>query len=412
MKLATTRAWGIALASICASILGLCRVARAEPPSSHATPIYVLSVWTNDSDDQAEALSQQLRSRVRQVAGWSLLETTQSFETLAIALRCPPTPNQSCLDRIGEHLHTDHYVWGTMAKEKAGEVSADIRLWSRGKPSIEASETYSDNLKDPSDDTLRAIAGKLVAKVLGSTPTGVLVVHAGTGKGAVLVDGASKGQLDEGSARLNVPVGQHTVSVRLSGFEAEGKTVAIVEGTEEEVTVPLSAVSHEPSEAPAQEAEPEPAEHRGSAFPLRKALMVTAFVAGGLFLAGAIIEGVVWENDRSGSNNDRANIPASVTDVCNVPMPMSQTAMVLSAAQDACSKNSNATGASTGAWIFGGVGLGLVATGVVLLVTEPSHAAPTEPAQASARPRVTRPSVDVVPTFGPHVSGLGLRVSF
>jgi len=411
MKLATTRAWGIALASICAYILGLCGVARAEPPSSHATPVYVLSVWTNDADDQADALTQQLRSRVRQVAGWSLLETTQSFETLAIALRCPPTPNQSCLDRIGEHLHADHYVWGTMAKEKAGEVSADIRLWSRGKPSVEASETYSDNLKDPSDDTLRAIAGKLIAKVLGSTPTGVLVVHAGTGKGAVLVDGASKGHLDEGSARLNVPVGQHTISVRLSGFEAESKTVAIVEGTEEEVTVPLSAASHDASEAPAQEAEPAP-EHRSSGFPLRKALTVTAFVAGGLFLAGAIIEGVVWESDKSGSNSDRSSIPASVTDVCSSSQLAGQPPTVQNAAQDACSKNNSATGASTGAWVFGGVGLGLIATGVVLLVTDPGHPPSTEPAQASARPRVIRPSVDVVPTFGPHVSGLGLRVTF
>jgi hypothetical protein len=408
MKLATTRAWGIALA-ICASILGVCGIARAEPPSSRATPVYVLSVWTNDADDQAEALTQQLRSRVRQVAGWSLLETTQSFETLAIALRCPPTPNQSCLDRIGEHLHADHYVWGTMAKEKAGEVSADIRLWSRGKPSVEASETYSDNLKDASDDTLRAIAGKLIAKVLGSAPTGVLVVHAGTGKGAVLVDGASKGQLDDGNARLNVPVGQHTISVRLSGFEADSKPVTIVEGTEEEVTVSLSAVSHEPSEAPAQEAEPAP-EHKGSAFPLRKVLTYSAFVAGGILILGAVAEGIVWENDKSGSNNDRSNIPASVTDVCNPPPGQPQS--VLSAAQDACSKNSSATGASTGAWVFGAVGVGLIATGVVLLVTDPGHPAATEPAQASARPRATRPSVDVVPTFGPHVSGLGVRVTF
>ena len=72
--------------------------------------------------------------------------------TLSLALRCPPTPNQSCLDRIGDQLHADHYVWGTMAKEKAGEVSAELRLWSRGKPQVEASEMYSDNLKDPGDE--------------------------------------------------------------------------------------------------------------------------------------------------------------------------------------------------------------------------------------------------------------------
>ena len=55
--------------------------------NSKATPIYVLSVWTNDADDQADALTAALRSRVRQLPGWSLAETTQSFETLAIAGR-------------------------------------------------------------------------------------------------------------------------------------------------------------------------------------------------------------------------------------------------------------------------------------------------------------------------------------
>ena len=68
----------------------------------------------------------------------AIVLTEGSFETLAIALRCPPTPNQACLDRIGEHLHADHYVWATMAKEKAGEVTADVRLWSRGKPAVDA----------------------------------------------------------------------------------------------------------------------------------------------------------------------------------------------------------------------------------------------------------------------------------
>jgi hypothetical protein len=409
MKLAMGRASGIALAWVCASVLLVCGSARAEPPNSHATPLYVLSVWTNDADDQADALTQQLRSRVRQMPGWSLLETSQSFETLAIALRCPPTPNQACLDRVGEHLHADHYVWGTMAKEKAGEVTADIRLWSRGKPSTDASETYSENLKDPSDDALRAVAAKLIGKVLGSAaPMGVLVVHAGTGRGAVLVDGTTKGTLDEGTARLNVAVGQHTVSVRLAGFEADSKSVTVAEGTENEVSVTLTAVSSE-SEHPAPEAEAAP-ERPGSPFPVRKVLAYSALVAGALLLAGAVAEGVAWENDKSASNNDRANIPASVNDVCSIPP--GQPPSVVMSAQDACTKNSNATGASTGAWIFGGIGAALVGTGVVLLVTDPGHPTATEPAQAANRPVVTRPTLSVQPSFGPHVAAFGLRVTF
>jgi len=86
---------------------------------------------------------------------------------------------------------------------------------------------------------------------------------------------------------------------------------------------------------------------------------------------------------------------------------MGQPPSVMSAAQDACSKNSNATGASTGAWIFGGLGAALVGTGVVLLVTDPGHPDVTEPAQAMARPRV-----EVVPSVGPRLGVLGLRLTF
>ncbi len=203
------RAFALALMALVVSIvLFHSAPARAEPANGKATPVYVLSVWTNDVDDQADALTQALRSRVRQAPGWSLVETNQSFETLSIALRCPPTPNQLCLDRIGDQLHADHYVWGTMSKEKSGEVTADLRLWTRGKPQTEATESYAENLKDPSDDALRSVAGRLFAKLTSSNTSGTLVVHAGTASGTVVVDGAPKGKLDEGIARIALPEGR------------------------------------------------------------------------------------------------------------------------------------------------------------------------------------------------------------
>ena len=134
--------------------------ARAEAPSAKATPVYVLSIWTEDADDQADALTQALRSRVQQVAGWSLLQASQSFETFAIALKCPPKPDPACLQRIGDQLKADHYVWGTMDKKRGppSEVNVDLHLWARGKPDANAHESYADSLKDPNDETLRATA--------------------------------------------------------------------------------------------------------------------------------------------------------------------------------------------------------------------------------------------------------------
>src|SRR5690349_6505730 len=123
-----------------AMLLSLPRYARAETPSARATPVYVLAVRTDDSDDQADALTLALRARVRVAAGWSLLDTNQSFETLSIALRCPPRPDGACLQRIGDQLKTDKYIWGTMRKRTAGQVIAELHLWSRGKPGTDATE--------------------------------------------------------------------------------------------------------------------------------------------------------------------------------------------------------------------------------------------------------------------------------
>src|ERR1019366_8742250 len=124
-----TRATRLALALLAATptTMALSRPARAEAPNTKAQPVYVLTLSTDDSDDQAEALTQALRSRVRTVQGWSLLESAQSFDTLAIALKCPPKPDAGCLGRIGDQLHADHFTWGTLAKgPKPGEVTAVV----------------------------------------------------------------------------------------------------------------------------------------------------------------------------------------------------------------------------------------------------------------------------------------------
>src|SRR3982074_2030081 len=65
------------LCSLLVTSLVVSRTVWAEPPVSKATPVYVLAIWTDDADDQADALTQALRSRVRQAQGWALLQTAQ-----------------------------------------------------------------------------------------------------------------------------------------------------------------------------------------------------------------------------------------------------------------------------------------------------------------------------------------------
>lgn len=387
-----TRATRFAFALLAAAALGsVPRSAHAEPPNAKATPVYVLSIFTEDADDQADALTQALRSRVRQAQGWSLLETSQSFETLAIALKCPPKPDPGCLQRIADQLHADHYVWGSMGKKKSpGEVTAEMHLWSRGKAEADAGESYSENLKDASDESLKQIASRLFGKLTGGVAGGTLVVHAGTGGGAVMVDGENKAMLEGGVARIDVGGGPHTVLVRVPGFDAPAQQASVPVGSEQEVTFNLA-----PTAAPG----PDTTSH--SAFPLRKVAEYSALVAGaGLLIAGGV-EGLAWLNDSNASKSDRKNVPPSVTDVCATELSP--------AAIDACHKSKDAVTVSTLGWVFAGVGAALVGTGFVLMLGD--HGS-SDSGHDATTPAAQRHRVQVTPVVGTRGGAIDLRVSF
>jgi len=388
------RATVLALAVLAASASSLPRPSRAEAPNSKATPIYVLQVLTDDADDQAEALTQAIRGRARQARGWSLAETPQSLETLAIALKCPPKPDAPCLQRIGDQLRADHYIWGMMAKKKPGEVTADMHLWNRGKAEGETSESFSESLKDSNDDGLRAVAARVFDDLTGAGASGALVVHAGTGGGSVLVDGVAKGTLEEGVAHVDVPEGAHAVSVRVPGFEAPALPIKIKAGAEQEVSFALAPAAEGSSPAP----EPE----GGAAVSVREVLGYVGLGVGAALLTTAAIEGRSWIEDKNASDNDRKNIPSTVTDVCAVPSPTPSEG-------DACSKSKDASSKSTLGWIFLGLGAGFVGTGVWLLVTD--HGSSSASTASSTR-KSPGPHLAVVPAIGPHAGAVRLDVTF
>jgi hypothetical protein len=390
------RVFALALLALAACFAARSQPAWAEPANGKATPVYVLSVWTNDVDDQADALTQALRSRVRQAPGWSLTESNQSFETLSIALRCPPTPNQACLDRIGDQLHADHYIWGTMSKEHSGEVTAELRLWTRGKPQIEASESYNENLKDASDDALRAVAGRLIAKLTSNGTTGTLVVHAGAANGSVVVDGAVKGRLKDGIARISVSEGTHTVVVHVDGFTAPSQSVSLTDGGDADMTFALSPAVAASADEPA----PEQAQGPGKPFPTRKVIGYTVVVIGAGFLVAGGIEGAGWLSDKSDSDQDRSSVPNTVTDVC-------AGAPVNAAAADACQKSKDASSAAKLGWIFAGVGAVLAGTGIWLVVGDHSGEAASD-----TTAKATRPKFDVLPALGAHAGSVDVRMTF
>jgi hypothetical protein len=317
------------LLSVLVTNLVVSRTVWGEPPVSKATPVYVLSIWTDDADDQADALTQALRGRVRQAPGWSLLQTSQSFETLAIALKCPPKPDFPCLQRIGDQLKADHYFWGTMDRKKApaGYVSAELHLWTRVKPDTVARQNYADNLKDPNDESLRAIAADLFTKLAPALAPPPI-------------------------AAADVPPARGP-----SGSERQTPAVAIA-------TFPTAR-----STAPDR-------------FPMRTVIAYSAVVVGGGLLVASIVEAANWISDSDRSTEDRKQVPKSVTDVCADSSS--------SAAKDACSSSKDAVTASTLGWLFAGLGAALVGTGVWLITSEEtSRKAPGDEVSSGSERRVT-----------------------
>lgn len=363
--------------------------AHAEPPSARAQPVYVLAIQTDDADDQADALTQALRWRVRQAQGWSLLESPQSFEMLSIALKCPSRPDAACLQRIGDQLHADHYVWGTMVKRPAGQVTADLHLWTRGKGDVDVADAYSDNLKDASDESLRGVASRLFAKLTGGVSGGTVVVHAGTGKGTVLVDGVERGALDGGMARVDVPTGSHTIAVKVPGFDAQQQTATVAMATDQDMTFTLT-----PSAAP-------PPETPSSGPSARKVGEWSAIVAGGGLMAGGVVMGVKWLIDYLHGKDLQNKVPSTTTDACQRLGDQNE--------KDLCDTSKTVTTDYTIGWILGGAGAAVLGTGLLLLATDHST---KEEGPGAEQPPQAKPRFEVVPQVGARSASMGLRVTF
>ena len=141
------------------TVLALPRIARADQPGAHTVPVAVLAFDSEDSEEQADAVTGAVRSRVRAAPGWSLIETTQSLGMLTAAMKCPTRPPPECQQKIAEQIRTERYIWGFVMKGPTqGQVTAEIHLYQKGKADTVLKESNADNLKDSNDDTLRKIA--------------------------------------------------------------------------------------------------------------------------------------------------------------------------------------------------------------------------------------------------------------
>lgn len=361
------------------------RAARAEDPGPKVHAVAVLGIESDDAEEQAEALTTALRTKVRAGPGWSLGESAQSLSMLTAALKCPQRPDGACEQRISEQIKSDRYVWGSMRKGAPGKVSVELHFYEKGKTGVIASASYSDNLKDQNDDSLRREAQGLLAK-LQSTSVGSVNVRSSTADGEIVIDGVRKEMLKAGQLKVDLSAGPHTFDVSPAGAAIEHKNVEVVGGK----TIELSA-----GPAPIVDGEV------GPVVPKRKIIGIGAGVIGVGAAVTGIAFGVAWKGLQDSNDTELKNVPkgADVTTFCNDK----------GAASVACSHYDSNNGT---AQLYSGLGLGFgalavagIGASVYLLFVSPNG-------DSDAPKTAAQPGVRLLPQVGPGIGAMSVAGSF
>jgi len=114
----------LAGACLAGAIASASSTVLAADPGPDTLPVSVVSIQTNDADEQADSLTKALRSSIRQMPGWSLGEGDYSLEVITLVLKCEPT-DATCASRIADQIKADRYVWGVL-KKKGPNVIGDL----------------------------------------------------------------------------------------------------------------------------------------------------------------------------------------------------------------------------------------------------------------------------------------------
>lgn len=361
--------------------------AHADQPGPNALPIHVITIKTEDADEQADALTTALKAEVRKLDGWSLAQGDYSLEVLTIALRCPSPPDAACQLKIGDEIRSERYIWGTLDSADNHRVKGTLHMWTRGQGHTNHPLEFSDNLTEPNDESLRAIAREALHALTGGPPKGIVKITVGDVNGQVFVDGELTGTVQNGMTTVFVPSGEHKVEVRAPGYAPASGQVTVRPGSS--VALTLEPLTEEQARAAA-----------GKPLNFRKIGGYGALVAGGALAAGSLYSALKVNS----TNNDatfsdyRQNVPKGI-DVCEaaegqVP-PLARNGEVA----DMCS---SAKTFQTLQWVFLGLSAVSLGTGAYLLASD-------KPKQEQPPPSA---KVQVTPVVGSSTGGLDVRLVF
>lgn len=375
---------------VLATMVGSVGEAYADPAGPDALPINVISIRTDDADDQAEALTQALKSEVRKLRGWSLGEGDHSLEVLSLALKCPSPPDAACEVRIADQIKAERFIWGTLKRAPGHRVNGTIHLWARGQGQTKTEISFSDNLTEPNDESLRKVVQDALATLTGGPPKGSVKITAGAVNGQVFVDGEPSGAIKDGQATIFVSVGTHKIEIRAPGYS----------NTSGEVTArPNSSVGLDMKPQTEEEA-------RKSKPNLRRIGAYSAIGVGGAFLAAGLYSSLKVNSVNGDDSYDmyRKNVTGDVCDAAKAGTPAKAGTVGAATPGEVEDMCSTANKFGTLQYVFYGLGVLSAGAGVYLLVTDkPKTEQQSPPAAARLR---------IVPSVGPRVSGLDLQYTF
>jgi hypothetical protein len=169
------------------------------------------------------------------------------------------TEKPDCMSPIGTGLAADFLIYGrverTIEKGKDG-YRATIRILNVKAKKLETDkpvESFVPMGSLSSGEALEEWAQKTYAKVTGEKAPappdrpvekgpGKLVVNSSVKDGAVLVGGAKKGRLEDGTFTLSLPEGSHEIAIEAPGHKRFEETITITSGKTKTVNAELVAI--------------------------------------------------------------------------------------------------------------------------------------------------------------------------
>ena len=212
--------------------------ARAAEPGRDAVPLTVLGVKSDDALDQAEALTDALRTAVLHLPGWSLAATKDALEVHMLRLTPPCKEATACEAAIAAALRVDRIIWATITLGDAHTVVGTVNLYAGGKRAT-AELRFASELTDATDEHLILVARQALDKVTGGPPLGSIKIATGGVTGELSIDGTPMAVLSAAGGTVEAPAGDHAIRIKAAGYVDATAQVHVTPFTTVDATVAL-----------------------------------------------------------------------------------------------------------------------------------------------------------------------------